>query len=261
MPISNDKTRAATIRARWPIRTAAMALLFILTLTAFCSYIGYSGGRVLTLIPPTARPTPAKAHSVAIILSGDMGFRIGMGPEIATRLAADGIPVVGVNSLTYFRRERTPAEVEALIAGIIPRAMAFGRTDKVMLIGQSFGADMLQVGLVGLPPALRAKVRMVALVVPTATLTFRASPSELFNWGEPDAQAITTARELNWTPVTCIHGIEETGSLCPMLTQPNVHVVALPGGHPLRRDVDAVHAVLSKAIDASAPTGMARPRQ
>ncbi|HEX7873779.1 MAG TPA: AcvB/VirJ family lysyl-phosphatidylglycerol hydrolase [Sphingobium sp.] len=235
------------------VRIAILALLLVLGGIGVCfAYLGYFGGPVLTYLPAKARPAPSKAHVAAVILSGDMGFKVGMAPRIAERLAADGIPVIGVNSLTYFRNGRTPAEVEAFLSDLTRRALAFGHADKVVLIGQSFGADALHVGLTGLPPSLRAKIRMVAFVVPTDTVLFTASPSEIFTWAMPEAAAMTTAKQLDWTPVTCIYGVEETETLCPLWRQPNVHVVGLPGGHPLHGDVDAVHAVLSKAIDASA---------
>ncbi|MET0365723.1 MAG: AcvB/VirJ family lysyl-phosphatidylglycerol hydrolase [Sphingobium sp.] len=245
------------MRRQWSVRVVLVIVSILLILGGFGAYIGYFGGPVLTLLPATARPAPNRAHMAAVLLSGDMGFRIGMAPRIAARLAADGIPVIGVNSLTYARHERTAAEVEAMIADVTRRALAFGHADRVILIGQSFGADLLQVGLAGMAPSLRAKVAMVALVVPTDTVLFRASPSEIFDWAEPEVPAMATARTLNWTPVTCIHGAEETESLCPLWKQPNVKVVTLPGGHPLHGDVDAVHAAVSQAIDASLPP--ARP--
>ncbi|MCE7796434.1 virulence factor [Sphingobium sufflavum] len=229
-----------------------LALLLILGGMGGCfAYLGYFGGPVLTFVPATGRPAPSKAHLAAVILSGDMGLKVGMAPRIAERLAADGIPVIGVNSLTYFRNGRTPAEVEALLSDLTRRALSFGHADQVVLIGQSFGGDVLHVGLAGLPHGLRAKVRMAAFVVPTDTVLLTASPSEIFTWAIPGTAAMTTARQLDWTPVTCIYGVEETATLCPLWRQPNVHVVGLPGGHPLHGDVDAIHAVLSKAIDAS----------
>lgn len=224
----------------------------IAAMLGFAVHIGYFGGPVFTDVPATA---PARGGVAAVILSGDMGFKIGMGPRIARRLAADGIPVVGVNSLTYFRRERSPDEVAALVAMAARRALAFGHARGLVLIGQSFGADMLHVGLARLPPDLRARVRLVALVVPTDTLFFRASPSELFNWAKPDAFALPSARALTWVPVVCIHGVEESESLCPLLRQPNVHSVALPGGHPLDGDVDAVHRVLARMIGRASGPG------
>jgi type IV secretory pathway VirJ component len=232
---------------RLKIAAAALALL-LAGFTGWLGYIGYLGGPVYFDIAPTA-PTPPAARGLAVVLvSGDMGFKIGMGPQIARRFAADGVPVVGVSSLAYFRRQRSPAEVQALIAEAARRALAFGHADRLVLIGQSFGADMMHVGLTGLPADLRARVKMVALVVPTDTIFFRASPSELFNWAKPDAMALPTGRQLTWVPALCVQGAEETDSLCPMLHQPNLRRVALPGGHFLHHDADALYATLRRAI-------------
>lgn len=228
--------------------TLAIAALLLAAGAGYLRYIGYLGGPVFYEVAPTA-PTPAKSRGlVAVIVSGDMGFRVGMAPRLAARFAADGVPVEGVSSLAYFRTTRTPAEVRTLIADAVRRGLAFGHADRVVLIGQSFGADMVHVGLTGLPADLRAKVAFVGLVVPTDTVYFTASPSELFTFAKPDAEALPTARMLTWVPVTCIHGVLETDSLCPMLHQPNLRGVALPGNHFLHYDDAAVYRELRAAI-------------
>lgn len=236
------------IRLRdWAIGGGVCVLALI---AAFLVYIGYIGGPVLVALPPTTRPEPAFAGLSAVILSGDMGFRIGMAPRIARRLADNGIPVIGVNSLAYFRHRRTPDEAAALIAGAARRALARDPADKLILIGQSYGADMLHVGLAGMNPALRSKVSMVALVVPGETVSFRASPADILGFDAP-VPALPTARQLTWTPLICIHGAEEAASLCPQLDQPNMRGVTLPGGHLLRRDADTLEAVLLQSIRAA----------
>ncbi|GAD50504.1 hypothetical protein NT2_09_01120 [Caenibius tardaugens NBRC 16725] len=236
----------------WIKRALATGAVLAIGFLLWLGHIGYFGGPVFLEMPAVEKRSPTPP-AVAVIFSGDMGFRIGMGPQIARRFVHDGVPVLGVSSLVYFRHERTPAEVRALITEASRKALAFSHAERLILIGQSFGADMLHVGITDLPPDLRKKVQMVGLVVPGQTVIYRASPSELFNWATPDAQALPTAAQLTWAPVVCIQGIDETDSLCPQLTQPNVKHIALPGGHPLHRDADKLYATLRAEMAATNP--------
>lgn len=215
---------------------------------AWLVYIGYLGGPIYYEIAAEPGPSAVAPGAVALLLSGDMGFRVGMGPRIAARLAQDGIPVLGVSSLEYFRQRRSPADTRAFIADSARKALRFAHANHLILIGQSFGADALQYGAAGLSPELRAKIQLVALVVPGDTVNLRASPAELFDWAKPDASALSTARLLDWAPVVCIRGIEEENSLCPLLDLPNVRQVTLPGGHLLNRDADGLYAALRVVI-------------
>jgi type IV secretory pathway VirJ component len=218
------------------------------------AYIGYFGGSVFTAVPATARAPAAEQDIAAVLLSGDMGFHVGLGPQVAERLAADGISVTGVNSLTYFRVRRSPSESAGLISQAIRRALAQPGVQRVVLIGQSFGADMVNAGLPGVPEALRRRILLVTLVVPGDTIDFRASPAELFDIELADAAALPSARTLNWLPVLCIHGQVEEHSLCPLLDMPNVQRVTLPGDHYLNHDPDRVYAAIKQAIAAAAQT-------
>jgi type IV secretory pathway VirJ component len=229
------------------ISPARILLLLIVAATCFLAYIGYFGGPVFTDVPARG---PRRLTTAAVLLSGDMGFRMGMGPKIADRLAAAGMPVTGVNSLTFFRVRRTPPQTAAMLADAIRHALAQPGVTRVALIGQSFGADALQVGLAGLDPALRSRILFVGLVVPGDTVFYRASPSELFNLEPPDAEALATAQKLDWVPTLCIQGREETTSLCDDWRLPNVTSLALPGGHHLHDDVDAVASALLHSLFA-----------
>lgn len=243
-PIQKQRPTCLGRWARW----AATFFTLVLLVLGFLLHLGYFGGPVFVPVPASRAPTSSERGIAAVLLSGDMGFHVGMGPRIAHRLAASGIPVIGVNSLSYFRVRRSPAEIETLIAQAVRRALAQPGIQRIVLIGQSFGADMLHAGLPGLPKALREKILLVALIVPGDTIEFRASPSELFNFDPPDAPALQSASKLDWVPVICVDGAVEQNSLCPLITMPNVTRVTLPGGHPLRRDADRVYAVLRQAI-------------
>ena len=184
---------------------------------------------------------------VALFFSGDMGLRFGMGPRVTKGLAARGIPVMGVNSPTIFGRHRSRAEVDGLVAGAVRGALARAHADRVVLIGQSFGSDVLGTGAARLPADLKSKVAAIVLVVPGENVFFRADPTSLAYHFTPDAHAVVAARTLSWAPLTCIYGARETDSLCPLLAAP-VKVVALPGGHLLDNDANKLIATIVAAL-------------
>ncbi len=89
---------------------------------------------------------------------------------------------------------------------------------------------------------------LVVLVVPGATVEYRASPSEILTFAMPEADAMPTARKLDWVPMLCLYGREEPASLCPLLHQPNAQVIGMAGGHPLHYDGDGVYAHIAAAM-------------
>lgn len=200
---------------------------------------------------------PGTMPVAAVFLSGDMGLRYGTGSYVTEALARAGVPVYAIASSTAFARRRTHAEVQAMLADTIRETLRRSGAARVVVIGQSFGADMARVGLASLPADLRGKVAALVLIVPGTTAYFRADPLGFAYTGEPDADA-ASARALTWLPVTCIRGAEEKDSLCPSLLAPNVRRITLPGGHFLRMDHDllvrTIFAALAPVIGAHLET-------
>ncbi len=191
----------------------------------------------------------------AVYFSGDMGLRFGMGPYVADALAKAGVPVLGVSSSTAFVRHRSREEVDAIVADAIRDTLTRTGAEKIIVLGQSFGADMVRVGLVSLPADLRARVAAVVLVVPGETAYVRDDPNNIAYTGTPDADA-SSARKLDWVPLTCIWGKAETDSLCPLLLTPNVRRIPLPGGHFLQNDHDLLVRTIFAALGTLIPAPM-----
>lgn len=232
---------------------AATALVLSSVSAVMLAQIGVFGGDLYTPVPARVTPPPGQRDVAALLFSGDMGFRVGMGPGVSARLAEAGLPVIGVSSMIEFRERHTPVQIGTFVANAIRHALAVTGAQRLVLVGQSFGSDMLHIGLERLPADLRARIALVLLVVPTDTVYYRISPGEMLEWSKPDADALATARKLDWVPTLCVQGVEETNSLCPLLTQANVERVALPGGHGLHHDVDRLSDVLLRKIDAVLP--------
>jgi len=61
---------------------------------------------------------PSSNNFLAVILSGDGGWRK-IDRKIADTLSANGVPVVGLNTLQYFWKKRTPEESSQDLGRII----------------------------------------------------------------------------------------------------------------------------------------------
>ncbi len=191
---------------------------------------------------------------VAVYVSGDMGLRFGLGSQVVPTLAAHGIPVVGVSSPANFGTRKTRAQVDAVITNAVRTALARTGASRVILMGQSFGADMVSATAPDLPADLRARIAAISVVVPAQTVYFRSDPTGILYHGTPDARPAAALRALHWAPVVCIYGREETESLCPTLRGSGAQVVGLPGGHFLAHDDALVIATILATLRAADPT-------
>jgi type IV secretory pathway VirJ component len=190
---------------------------------------------------------------VVVNFSGDMGLRFLLGASTSRGLTEHGIPVVGITTPALFGRHRTRAELDAVVADGVRAALARTGAKRAVVMGQSYGADIVQTGLANLPMSLRARVAAIVLILPGDTVFYRADPSGLEYDRTPDSMGATTANTLTWAPLTCIYGVEEDDSLCPLLKLANVRKVGMPGGHNIRHDADGLLAHVLAAIRHVAP--------
>jgi type IV secretory pathway VirJ component len=226
------------------VMAAAAALLLSLW------HIGYIGGADFVRVRVKNASKPVGQHLVALYLSGDMGPGWGIDSAIADQLAARGVQVVSGNSLHFFRIRRTPEETGAMIVQGLRRALALDPGARLLLIGESFGADVIAPSLPYVPGSLRRRIALVALIGPGLTRQWRASPAGLLSLGEPQEDAVTAARRLSWTPLLCVRAARDTASLCPLLRQANAVTISHPGDHLRREDAIAVSAALMNGVGA-----------
>ena len=151
-------------------------------------------------------------------MTGDGGWA-GLDQELAAQLAASGVPTVGLNSLKYFWTERTPGRDRA---GRRPRHPPLpqrpGTSRRVLLVGYSFGADVLPFVVNRLPPDLRESVASVSLLGIDSNASFEI---RIADWvGCDDARTADHARKSRPSrsvPVLCLYGEGEKDSICPGL--------------------------------------------
>jgi type IV secretory pathway VirJ component len=245
MPVSLPKPR----RVRTGI--AVVALLLFLGAAGRLWFGGYFDRDPVWHYAP-AQPA---AKLQVLFLSGDAGMRRGMGPFMARAFAARGIEVTALSTSTLFRFGRTRAELDGIVAAAVAQAERRKGSARLIVVGQSYGADILQTALADLPPRLRAGIAGVVLIVPGTGTYFRADPTSLLYYLTPDSESVTTVPAVTWAPVTCIYGALETDSVCPLLKMANATVIRLPGNHYLAHDKPRVAATVLQAFRRSLERG------
>ena len=93
-------------------------------------------------LPLVEVPAKGPGKALAVMISGDGGWA-GIDKDVSQALAAKGIPVVGWNSLQYFWTARKPDAAARDLERILRRYLAVWGKQEVLLIGYSFGADVL----------------------------------------------------------------------------------------------------------------------
>jgi type IV secretory pathway VirJ component len=202
---------------------------------------------------PSAAVSAGDRQRFAVLLTGDGGWT-GLDQDVAGALAARGIPVVAMSSLKYYWHARTPEEAARDLDRIVRAYGERWQRSEVLLIGYSFGADVMPFLYNRLPAPTRARVRTVNLLGLSSTASFEFHLSDWITGGNGDG--LPTVPEIAKmgakARVLCLYGADEKDSACPSARQPGVEVVELDGGHHFDGDYAALaRRILAYADSAS----------
>jgi type IV secretory pathway VirJ component len=168
---------------------------------------------------------------IALLLTGDGGWA-GLDRGMAAELGARGLPVVGLSTLKYYWKARTPEESARDIARVITHYLALWKRQRVLLIGYSFGANVLPFIVNRLPPELQARIAGIGLLGLDDSTNFEI---KVTGWlpgsssGElpvrPEIEKMTGLKAL------CLYGGGEQHDPCAALAGPNLRALEVGTGH------------------------------
>lgn len=154
---------------------------------------------------------------LAVLLTGDGGWS-GLDKGVAGEFAAHGVATVGLNSLKYFWTARSPEETAKDVERVMRHYMAAWKKDGVVLVGYSFGADVMPFVLERLPADLREKIRSVSLLGLSSTATFEVKVSGWLGTSGDGLPIKPHIEGLKDPPkLLCLYGEGESDTLCPDL--------------------------------------------
>jgi type IV secretory pathway VirJ component len=212
-----------------------------------------SGASRLRALPLVEYPVVSPSPLVAIIYSGDGGWR-DLDKQIGEALAAAGMPVVGVDSLRYFWHRKPPETVAADLDAIVQEYTRRWGASQVVLVGYSFGADILPFAVTRLPDATRALVRQVSLLGLEPTAVFEFSIAGWLGADDEEVPVLPELLRVDPRLVQCFYGDEEDDSLCRAPELRGAEVVRTEGGHHFDGDYAALaQRILTGARRRGAP--------
>jgi type IV secretory pathway VirJ component len=188
------------------------------------------------------------SDTLVVIISGDGGWA-GIDRDLADSLSTQGYSIVGLNSLQYFWKRRTPESAAHDLQRIVTHYLAAWHKQKVILIGYSRGADVLPFMANRLSPDLLARTRLVALLGPETNVEFEFHVQDWLSSRDSHTSlpVLPEVEKLRGVPMLCIGGDDESDSLCRKLDPKLATTVILKGGHHFGGDYANLSRIILKA--------------
>ncbi|MBN8998311.1 MAG: hypothetical protein J0H54_02690 [Rhizobiales bacterium] len=190
-------------------------------------------------LPLVDLPTQPTHGTMAIVYSGDGGWR-DLDKSIGDVFQKEGVPTVGVDSLRYFWSRKTPAQTAQDLARMIDVYSERWGVSRVILVGYSFGADVLPAAYNGLPPLEKAEVAQMSLLGLSDTVDYEISVGAFLGTSSGEAQTLPEFAHIKPQIVQCFYGEEEDDTLCPKLAGTGAELIKTTGGHHFDGDYEGL---------------------
>jgi type IV secretory pathway VirJ component len=126
------------------------------------------------------------------------------------------------------------------LARILERYGRLWSKSRFLLVGYSFGADVVPFLVSRLPPELRSRVALVSLLGLSDQASFEFHVAGWLGVETGHHPTVPEVSGLGVTPVLCLRGEDEADSACRLLRGAAVRTVTLPGGHHFGGDYERI---------------------
>jgi type IV secretory pathway VirJ component len=177
---------------------------------------------------------------MVMYITGDGGWNK-FSKNLGQALADKGYPVISLNAKDYFWKKKTPAQAAADITLLIRTYQKIWNRNKIMLVGYSFGADVMPFIFNDLPADISARVVNISLLSPAANTDFEIHIAVMFGAGFSGGESVVTAiNKITAKPLTFIFGKDENDLPLDQLKIRNYVVIRMEGGHHYDGDETAL---------------------
>lgn len=193
-------------------------------------------------LPVVELRAKGKSETLAIVLSGDGGWR-DIDRELGTALSERGIDVVGFDDRAYLMTARRDVNGTANdVTRVAAHYMRLWADQRLVIVGYSRGAAFAPFVATRLPPELRNRLALIAMLGLPEHVSFAYHFSDLWSTrsSPSDPSILPELERLRGTNMLCVFGVREDESLCRSIDSTLVVPVARQGAHHFDGDYHAI---------------------
>jgi type IV secretory pathway VirJ component len=199
-------------------------------------------------LPVTVTPCENTSTDQPLLfgISGDGGWR-GFIDNLGTDLTTHKIPVVGLDALHYFWSAKTPDQTTADVANAIRFYLKKWNKNSFVLLGYSFGANVMPFIVNRLPQDLRTKLRLVVLLSPDNRADFEFHFSSWLNKAHASTfMVLPEIQKMQGVHTMVFYGKDETHRPATALPNDVVQIVMVNGDHHYHYEHASMSAIIAK---------------
>ncbi len=177
-------------------------------------------------------------------LSGDGGLNK-FSVSLCDILNKKGYDVIALNSKSYFWDKKTPEQTTIDINNYLVKKLTGRKNQQVVLVGYSFGADVVPFILNRLPKDIHDRILVSYLMAPSENTDFEIHWSDIF--GGNSKRSMDVATELNKLAndkIVIITASDDSYLAANHITLKRYTHEVLPGGHHFDGDTNEIARVI-----------------
>jgi type IV secretory pathway VirJ component len=199
----------------------------------------------LTIIPTAIKDT----LPFAFIISGDGGWT-SFDQSYGENLAVKGIAIVGLDAQKYFWNPKTPEQTANDIYKAIEHYMQLWNKKSFILVGYSFGADIVPFIANRIPLSMKSSLKAVFSLSPDLKGDFEIHVTDILSFGSSKdtynvPEEIKLAKKVH--PV-CFFGDQEDIAVRKQFLETGAKIIILSGSHHYNNDFSGIAEAIYTSI-------------
>jgi type IV secretory pathway VirJ component len=206
-----------------------------------------SGGSALPLIAQPSKADPSKP--MIFYITGDGGWNA-FSRELTASLVEKGYPVLSLDASKYFWKQKTAAQASIDAGSVINKyAKQWGRK-KIIMLGYSFGADVIPFIYLGCSSRLASQVQGICLLSPSEHTDFEVHLLQMLGGGSKNGESVIGAiNSISTEPILLVFGDDEKEFPILQLSIKNYKTIYLQGGHHYEHAIESLSRIIVDNMD------------